>query len=75
MARIVGVYAVPHTPSFVNEVKRDGECCEPARFFSIVRSHLESVKPDVILTINNDHFNTFLFFDNWPTCCPTGPPA
>jgi hypothetical protein len=66
MAEIVGVYAVPHTPSFVNEVKLHGDRCEPARFFSVVRSHLEKVKPDVILTINNDHFNTF-FLDNWPT--------
>jgi Catalytic LigB subunit of aromatic ring-opening dioxygenase len=66
MARIVGVYAVPHTPSFVDEVKLNGERSETAQFFSIVRSHLEQARPDVIVTINNDHFNTF-FLDNWPT--------
>ncbi len=66
MAKIVGVYAVPHTPSFVSDVKLNGERAEAAQFFSIVRSHLEQAKPDVIVTINNDHFNTF-FFDTWPT--------
>jgi len=66
MARIIGVYAVPHTPSFVNEVKLNGEHAEAAQFFAAVRSHLEQARPDVIVTINNDHFNTF-FFDKWPT--------
>jgi aromatic ring-opening dioxygenase catalytic subunit (LigB family) len=66
MAKIVGVYSVPHTPSFVDEVRRNGARAEAAQFFSIVRSHLEQARPDVIVTISNDHFNTF-FFDNWPT--------
>jgi hypothetical protein len=66
MAEIVAVYAVPHTPSFVAEVQLNGERCETAQFFSKVRSHLESVNADLIVTVNNDHFNTF-FFDNWPT--------
>jgi hypothetical protein len=66
MAEIVAVYAVPHTPSFVAEVQRDGEGSETAQFFSKMRSHLESANADLIVTVNNDHFNTF-FFDNWPT--------
>ncbi len=66
MAKIVGVYAVPHAPSFVRDVKLNGERAEAAQFFAIVRSHLEQAKPDVIVTINNDHFNTF-FFDTWRT--------
>lgn len=66
MAEIVAVYAVPHTPSFVAEVQVNGEHSQTAQFFSKIRSHLEAVKPDVIVTVNNDHFNTF-FFDNWPT--------
>ncbi|MDB5604866.1 MAG: catalytic LigB subunit of aromatic ring-opening dioxygenase family protein [Bradyrhizobium sp.] len=66
MAEIVAVYAVPHTPSFVVEVQLEGERSETAQFFSKIRSHLEASKPDLILTVNNDHFNTF-FFDNWPT--------
>ena len=66
MAEIAAVYAVPHTPSFVDEVRLNGERSQTAQFFSTIRSHLEDAKPDVIVTINNDHFNTF-FFDNWPT--------
>ena len=66
MAETVAVYAVPHTPSFVAEVQVNGERSQTAQFFSKIRSHLLDVKPDVIVTVNNDHFNTF-FFDNWPT--------
>jgi aromatic ring-opening dioxygenase catalytic subunit (LigB family) len=66
MAETVAVYAVPHTPSFVAEVQVNGERSQTAQFFSKIRSHLEEVQPDVIVTVNNDHFNTF-FFDNWPT--------
>jgi protocatechuate 4,5-dioxygenase beta chain len=66
VAEIVAVYAVPHTPSFVVEVQLEGERSETAQFFSKIRSHLEASKPDLILTVNNDHFNT-VFFDNWPT--------
>jgi protocatechuate 4,5-dioxygenase beta chain len=66
MAETVAVYAVPHTPSFVAEVQLNGERSQTAQFFSKIRSHLEVAKPDVIVTVNNDHFNTF-FFDNWPT--------
>jgi len=66
MAETVAVYAVPHTPSFVEEARRNGERSQTAQFFSTIRSHLEDAKPDVIVTVNNDHFNTF-FFDKWPT--------
>ena len=66
MAKIVGVYAVPHTPSFVQEVKRDGERSQTAQFFAKIRGHLDQARPDVILSVSNDHFNTF-FFDRWPT--------
>ncbi|MBB3237237.1 extradiol ring-cleavage dioxygenase [Phyllobacterium endophyticum] len=66
MAELVAVYAVPHTPSFVADAQRDGENSEAVRYFAEIRNHLEASKPDVIVTVNNDHFNTF-FFDNWPT--------
>ena len=66
MAETVAVYAVPHTPSFVAEVQANGENSQTAQFFAEIRSHLQGAKPDVIVTVNNDHFNTF-FFDNWPT--------
>jgi hypothetical protein len=60
MAETVAVYAVPHTPSFVAEVQVNGERSQTAQFFSKIRSHLQDAEPDVIVTVNNDHFNTFL---------------
>jgi Catalytic LigB subunit of aromatic ring-opening dioxygenase len=66
MAEIVAVYAAPHTPGFVAEVELNGARSETAQFFARIRSHLEDANPNVIITINNDHFNTF-FFDKWPT--------
>lgn len=66
MAELVAVYAVPHTPSFVADAQLNGENSEAVRYFAKIRKHLEGSKPDVIVTVNNDHFNTF-FFDNWPT--------
>jgi aromatic ring-opening dioxygenase catalytic subunit (LigB family) len=66
MAELVAVYAVPHTPSFVAEVQLNGDRSETSRYFGKIKRHLDQAKPDVILTVNNDHFNTF-FFDNWPT--------
>ncbi|KQU89526.1 hypothetical protein ASD00_27160 [Ensifer sp. Root31] len=66
MAELVAVYAVPHTPSFVADAQLNGEKSEAVRYFAEIRNHLEAAKPDVIVTVNNDHFNTF-FFDNWPT--------
>lgn len=66
MAELVAVYAVPHTPSFVADAQLNGRNSEAMRYFAEVRDHFEAAKPDVIVTVNNDHFNTF-FFDNWPT--------
>jgi protocatechuate 4,5-dioxygenase beta chain len=78
LAEIVAAYVVPHTPSFVAEVKANGGSSETARFFGEIRRHLAAACPDVIVSISNDHFNTF-FFDNWPTFaigtadCTAGP--
>ncbi|GLS42809.1 protocatechuate 4,5-dioxygenase beta chain [Methylobacterium brachythecii] len=66
LADIVAAYVVPHTPSFVAEVKANGERSETARFFGEIGRHLMAARPDVIVSISNDHFNTF-FLDNWPT--------
>jgi hypothetical protein len=66
VAELVAVYAVPHTPSFVADAQLNGEKSEAVRYFADIRSHLAASKPDVVVTVNNDHFNTF-FFDNWPT--------
>ena len=66
MAEIVSAYVVPHTPSFIADVKANGDRSETAQHFSKVRQHFEASAPDVIISICNDHFNTF-FFENWPT--------
>lgn len=66
MAKIVAAYAVPHTPSFVIDVANTGPSHEAARFFAPIKEHLEKADADVLVLIQNDHFNTF-FFDNWPT--------
>lgn len=66
MAELVAVYAVPHTPSFVADAQMNGQKSEAVRYFGEIRDHFEAVRPDVVVTVNNDHFNTF-FFDNWPT--------
>lgn len=66
MAKIVAAYAVPHTPSFVADVAQTGASHEAARFFASVKSHLDQVDAEILVLIQNDHFNTF-FFNNWPT--------
>lgn len=66
MAKIVAAYAVPHTPSFVIDVANTGPSHEAARFFAPIKDHLQKAGADVLVLIQNDHFNTF-FFDNWPT--------
>jgi protocatechuate 4,5-dioxygenase beta chain len=37
MAKLVGVYAVPHTPSFVAEVQLNGDRSETSRFFGQIK--------------------------------------
>jgi aromatic ring-opening dioxygenase catalytic subunit (LigB family) len=66
MSEIVAAYAVPHTPSFVAEVRANGARSRTAASFAAIKAHLDRARPDVIVTLNNDHFNTF-FLDNWPT--------
>ena len=66
MAKIVAAYAVPHTPSFVFDVANTGPSHEAARFFATIKEHLDKAGVDVLVLIQNDHFNTF-FFENWPT--------
>ena len=66
MSEIVAAYVVPHTPSFVAEVRANGARSSTAASFAEIRAHLDRASPDVIVAITNDHFNTF-FFDNWPT--------
>lgn len=65
MAEIVAGFGVPHTPVFPSVVKRKGPDCEEAVLYREVAQHLEAIKPDALILISNDHFNTF-FFDNFP---------
>jgi hypothetical protein len=64
MAEIVAAYAVPHTPSFIAEVAKNGVASPTAGFFATIKAHLDEINPDVLILIQNDHFNTF-FLDNW----------
>lgn len=66
MAKIVSAYAVPHTPSFVAEQHGHAPTTGAIEFFGRIADHFGRVKPDILVMIQNDHFNTF-FLDNWPT--------
>jgi len=65
LAKIVSAYGVPHTPSFVADVKARPNT-ETEQHFKAVKRHMDQIKPDILVMIQNDHFNTF-FLDNWPT--------
>src|SRR3954454_13578083 len=65
MAEIVAGIGVPHSPHYPSQIARDGP--EPAaRFYREIASHLDAARPDAIVVIANDHFNTF-FMNNFPT--------
>lgn len=66
MAEIVAAYAVPHTPSFIAEVADRGAASEASEYFRIMKKHFDDARPDLLVMIQNDHFNSF-FLDNWPT--------
>jgi len=65
MAELVAAVGVPHSPHYPSQFPKDGT--EPlARTYQAVKRHLDAAKPDVIVAIANDHFNTF-FMNNFPT--------
>jgi hypothetical protein len=66
MADIVAAFGTPHTPLFPLQVAQEGPGSETAQLFGTVRSHPESVDPDVLVVFDSGHLNTF-FLDNWPT--------
>src|SRR3984885_15983723 len=66
MAKIVAAYTVPHTPSFIAEVAQNGAASPTAGYFAAIKAHLDEINPDILILIQNDHFNRF-FLDNWPT--------
>jgi aromatic ring-opening dioxygenase catalytic subunit (LigB family) len=65
MAELVASIGVPHTPIYPSQFSKDGPEYTP-RTFREVKAHLDAAKPDAIVLIANDHFNTF-FMDNFPT--------
>ncbi len=66
LAKLVSAYAIPHTPSFIAEQHGQAPSTGAMSLFKRVIEHLEVSKPDVLVMIQNDHFNSF-FLDNWPT--------
>ena len=66
MAEIVAAFGIPHTPSFVATVAKEGPEAPVAKLFQSIKNHLDNVKPEVIVKFDSDHWNTF-FYDNWPT--------
>jgi hypothetical protein len=67
MADLVAAFGAPHTPRFPLLVK-DEPHGETAQLYGELRSHLEAVKPDVLVVFDSDHFNTF-FLNNLPLMC------
>lgn len=65
MAQIVAGIGVPHSPHYPAQIARDGPQ-ETARLFREVAAHLDAARPDAIVVVANDHFNT-LFLNNFPT--------
>jgi protocatechuate 4,5-dioxygenase beta chain len=65
MAELVAGVGVPHSPHYPAQIARDGPQ-ETARLYREVAAHLAAAKPDAIVIIANDHFNTF-FLNNFPT--------
>ena len=66
MAEIVAGIGVPHSPHYPSP-DRASDGPEPAaRLYREIASHLDAARPDAIVVIANDHFNTF-FMNNFPT--------
>jgi aromatic ring-opening dioxygenase catalytic subunit (LigB family) len=65
MAKLVAGVGVPHSPHYPAQIAKDGPE-ETARLYREVKAHLDAARPDAIVVIANDHFNTF-FMNNFPT--------
>jgi len=65
MAKLVAAIGVPHSPHYPAQYPKDGED-ETPQTYRAVKDHLDAAKPDAIVVVANDHFNTF-FMDNFPT--------
>ena len=65
MADLVAAVGVPHSPHYPSQFPKDGPE-HISRAYREVKAHLDAAKPDAIVAIANDHFNTF-FLNNFPT--------
>jgi protocatechuate 4,5-dioxygenase beta chain len=65
LAQLVAAIGVPHSPHYPSQFPKDGDA-PTSRAFREVKRHLDAAKPDAIVMIANDHFNTF-FLNNFPT--------
>lgn len=65
MAELVAAAGVPHSPHYPSQFPKDGSH-ELAQTYRAVKAQLDAAKPDAIVVIANDHFNTF-FLNNFPT--------
>ena len=66
MAEIVGAFATPHMPGSPGQAERQPQS-DTAQLFGAVRSHVQSVDPDVLVVFDTDHFATFFYdrLDYW----------
>jgi protocatechuate 4,5-dioxygenase beta chain len=65
MAELVAAIGVPHSPHYPSQFPKDGP--QPlSRMYNAVKEQLDAAKPDAIVVVANDHFNTF-FMNNFPT--------
>jgi aromatic ring-opening dioxygenase catalytic subunit (LigB family) len=65
MAQLVAGIGVPHSPHYPSQFPKDGPE-ETPRLYHEMKEHLDAARPDAIIIIANDHFNTF-FLNNFPT--------
>jgi protocatechuate 4,5-dioxygenase beta chain len=65
MAELVAAVGVPHSPQYPSQFPKTGPS-GTARNYRAVKEQLDAAKPDAIVVVANDHFNTF-FLDNFPT--------
>jgi aromatic ring-opening dioxygenase catalytic subunit (LigB family) len=65
MAELVAAVGVPHSPHYPKQFPKDGAEDTP-RIFRAVKAELDAARPDAIVIVANDHFNTF-FLNNFPT--------
>jgi len=65
MAELIAAAGVPHSPHYPSQFPKDGPH-HTSQHYRAVKDQLDAAKPNAIVVIANDHFNTF-FLNNFPT--------